>query len=71
MSLLVKAGLATIALGWLLGVLGLGPVVKRIWTPSFTLWSGGICLLFLAFFHQVLDRAGNRALGLSAGGGRR
>jgi predicted acyltransferase len=58
-SVLVKAGLALIALGALIGVLGLGPVVKRIWTPSFTLWSGGICLLFLAFFHQVLDRGGN------------
>ena len=23
------------------------PIVKRIWTPTFTLWSGGWCLLWL------------------------
>ena len=26
------------------------PVVKRIWTPSWTLFSGGVCFLFLAAF---------------------
>jgi predicted acyltransferase len=57
---LVKAGVLLIVVGWLLGALGLCPVVKRIWTPSFTLWSGGICLLFLAGFHETLDRPGNR-----------
>ena len=30
--------------GWLLGALGIYPVVKRIWTPSFTLLSGGVVL---------------------------
>ncbi len=55
---LVTTGVALVAAGWLLGALGLCPVVKRIWTPSFTLWSGGICVLFLAAFHQVLDLRG-------------
>jgi predicted acyltransferase len=56
---LVTTGVVLVAFGWLLGVLGLCPVVKRIWTPSFTLWSGGICLLFLAAFHHFLDLRGH------------
>jgi predicted acyltransferase len=49
------AGLAGIAIGWLLGALGVNPVVKRIWTPSFTLWSGGVCFLILAGAYYVID----------------
>jgi predicted acyltransferase len=29
--------------------------VKRIWTPAWTLFSGGWCLLLLAAFYGVLD----------------
>jgi predicted acyltransferase len=49
------AGLAGLGAGWLLGVLGCCPVVKRIWTPSWVLFSGGWCFLFLAGFHLVMD----------------
>lgn len=52
---LVVAGVVSLALGWTLGALGVCPVVKRIWTPSWVLYSGGICLLFLAGFYAVLD----------------
>jgi heparan-alpha-glucosaminide N-acetyltransferase len=52
---LVTAGLAGLASGWLLGAMGICPVVKRIWTPSFTLWSGGWCFLFLAGFYELID----------------
>jgi predicted acyltransferase len=38
-----------------LGELGVCPVVKRIWTPSWMLYSGGFCFLFLAGFYAVLD----------------
>jgi predicted acyltransferase len=31
-------------------VAGICPVVKRIWTPSWTLFSGGLCFFFLAAF---------------------
>ncbi|MBI3118409.1 MAG: DUF5009 domain-containing protein [Candidatus Hydrogenedentes bacterium] len=55
--LLVIAGLAGLALGWLLGALGICPVVKRIWTPSWTLFSGGWCVLLLALFYAVIDWA--------------
>jgi predicted acyltransferase len=57
----VAAGLALVVAGELLGALGICPVVKRIWTPGFTLWSGGICLLLLAAFHEIVDRRGHRA----------
>ena len=57
---LTVAGLAGIVSGWLLGALGLCPVVKRIWTPSFTLWSGGVCLLILAAAYAVVDIRGHR-----------
>jgi predicted acyltransferase len=52
---LAVAGALGLAAGWLLGALGLCPVVKRIWTPSFALWSGGFCFLFTAFFHELVD----------------
>jgi predicted acyltransferase len=35
--------------------LGVGPIVKRIWTPTWMLYSGGWCFLFLAVFFVVLD----------------
>ncbi|MFO1459974.1 MAG: DUF5009 domain-containing protein [Verrucomicrobiota bacterium] len=54
---LVVAGILGLAIGWLLGFLGLCPVVKRIWTPSWVLFSGGWCCLFLAFFYGVIDVA--------------
>jgi heparan-alpha-glucosaminide N-acetyltransferase len=57
---LVAAGLSFLAAGGLVQVLGLCPIVKRIWTPSFTLWSGGWCFLFLAFFYWALDLRGPR-----------
>jgi predicted acyltransferase len=57
---LVGAGVAALASGWLIGAVGLCPVVKRIWTPSFTLWSGGWCFLLLAAFYFVIDVRGHR-----------
>jgi len=54
------AGLAGLASGWLLGAMGICPVVKRIWTPSFTLWSGGWCFLLLAAFYLAIDLLGHR-----------
>ena len=49
-----------LAAGWGLGELGVCPVVKRIWTPSWVLFSGGWCFLFLAGFYAVLDLLGVR-----------
>lgn len=55
MKKLLVAGVATIAVGLALHYTGICPVVKRIWTPSWTLFSGGICFLFLAGFSWVID----------------
>ena len=67
--LAVAAGIA-LAAGWGLGELGVCPVVKRIWTPSWVLYSGGWCFLFLAVFYAILDVAERPVLGLSAPGHR-
>jgi predicted acyltransferase len=55
---LVAAGLLGLGSGWALGEFGICPVVKRIWTPSWVLYSGGFCFLFLALFHAVIDVLG-------------
>ncbi|MSU51607.1 MAG: DUF5009 domain-containing protein [Opitutus sp.] len=52
---LLIAGVAGLAAGWSLGALGAVPVVKRIWTPSWVLFSGGWCFLLLAAFYFVVD----------------
>ena len=54
----VVAGVAAMALGLALHYTGIGPVVKRIWTPSWTIFSGGVCFLFLAAFSWVMDVKG-------------
>jgi predicted acyltransferase len=51
------AGLIGIGAGWALGHLGLCPVVKRIWTPSWVLFSGGWCFLLLAVFYGLIEIA--------------
>jgi heparan-alpha-glucosaminide N-acetyltransferase len=52
---LAVAGILGLLVGSLLGLLQVCPVVKRIWTPSWTLFSGGWCFLLLAGFYLVLD----------------
>ena len=56
------AGILLVCTGWLLGWLGIVPVVKAIWTPSWVLYSGGWCFLFLAAFFVLVDVAGYRRL---------
>jgi heparan-alpha-glucosaminide N-acetyltransferase len=56
----VTAGLVLMAAGVLLHVTGICPIVKRIWTPSWTLFSGGICFLFLAAFGWIIDVRGHK-----------
>ena len=59
-KLFVLTGLGLIAVAILLHVTGINPIVKRIWTPAWTLFSGGICFLFLAFFYGVIDVANKK-----------
>ncbi len=53
--ILVVAGIAMLAVGWAIGSVGLCPVVKRIWTPSWTIFSGGWCCLFMAAFYGIIE----------------
>jgi predicted acyltransferase len=55
MKRLLLAGVAGVASGLLLHFTGICPVVKRIWTPSWTLFSGGLCFFFLAAFCWVIE----------------
>lgn len=41
--------------GWLLSKLGICPNVKKIWTPAFALYSGGLCMLWLLCLHLTCD----------------
>jgi heparan-alpha-glucosaminide N-acetyltransferase len=56
----VLAGIGGLAAGLLLHAAGICPVVKRIWTPSWTLFSGGLCFLFLAAFCWIIEARGYR-----------
>lgn len=40
--------------GWLLR--DISPIIKKIWSPSYVLCTGGICIALLALFHLVVDR---------------
>jgi predicted acyltransferase len=53
-------GMVFLAAGTLLGLLGVCPVVKRIWAPSWVLFSGGWCFILLATFYAVIDVSGWR-----------
>jgi heparan-alpha-glucosaminide N-acetyltransferase len=55
LGLLVITGLICLGLGYGLHFLGVCPNVKRIWTPTWTLFSGGLCFLILAFLVLVVD----------------
>lgn len=60
MRRLLVAGAIGIAAGLLLHFTGICPIVKRIWTPAWTLFSGGICFLFLAAFSWIIEMKGYR-----------
>jgi len=51
--LLIAMGVGSMALGYIWGIWF--PVIKHLWTSSFVLFSGGICLLLLALFYLVID----------------
>lgn len=60
MKRLLLAGAIGIAAGLLLHFTGICPIVKRIWTPAWTLFSGGLCFLFLAAFCWLIEVKGWR-----------
>src|SRR5207245_6186261 len=58
---LVGTGVVCLALSLILHGLGICPIVKRLWTPAWVLFSGGWCFLSLAVFYFVVDVRGYRA----------
>nr|WP_240428530.1 DUF5009 domain-containing protein [Tunicatimonas sp. TK19036]WKN40310.1 DUF5009 domain-containing protein [Tunicatimonas sp. TK19036] len=56
----IIVGIGLIIFSLLLHVTGINPIVKRIWTPAWTIFSGGICFLFLTFFYWVIDIADHK-----------
>jgi heparan-alpha-glucosaminide N-acetyltransferase len=52
---LVIAGVALTFAGLLFQWLHICPIVKRIWTSSYTLYSGGLVVLMLAGFYALID----------------
>jgi heparan-alpha-glucosaminide N-acetyltransferase len=57
---LVAGGFALALAGLLCQWLHLCPIVKRIWTSSYTLYSGGLVILLLAAFYGVIEIKGWR-----------
>ena len=57
---LVIGGVALTFAGLLLQWLHICPIVKRIWTSSYTLYSGGLIVLILAGFYALIEWKGWR-----------
>jgi heparan-alpha-glucosaminide N-acetyltransferase len=57
---LVISGAALVLLGLVCQWAGISPIVKRVWTSSYTLYSGGLVVLILAGFYALLDWKGWR-----------
>lgn len=49
-------GLLLVGVGWLWS--GQMPIIKRLWTSSMTLLSGGYCFLLMGLFYYVIDCKG-------------
>lgn len=60
LRMMLAFGALGIGLGLALHVLGIAPLVKRIWTPSWAIFSSGWAVLFLAFFYYTIDMRGYR-----------
>ena len=60
LATLLVSGAAALIAGLACHFLGICPIVKRIWTPSFTLASGGLCLLTLGALYAIVDLKGLR-----------
>jgi predicted acyltransferase len=55
---LAGAGVAMVAAGLILGIWH--PIIKKIWTSSMTLFSGGVCFLLLWLCYYLIDYKGYR-----------
>ncbi|MCA9039288.1 MAG: DUF5009 domain-containing protein [Planctomycetaceae bacterium] len=61
--LLVLSGAACIGIGYALHFYEICPVVKRIWTPSWAIYSAGWALVMLSIFYFIMDLCRMKFLG--------
>jgi predicted acyltransferase len=52
---LITTGAGLVLLSLLLHYTGINPIVKKIWTPAWVLFSGGLCFWLMAIFYGVID----------------
>jgi len=57
---LAVAGIGFVLLGLAFQWAGICPIVKRVWTSSYTLYSGGLVLLLLSGFYALIEWKGWR-----------
>ncbi|MDP7020073.1 MAG: hypothetical protein QGG36_30025 [Pirellulaceae bacterium] len=57
---LLIAGLVGVIGGQIIGVTGICPIVKRIWSPSWAIYSTGWCCFMLAALYLLIDLVGWR-----------
>ena len=58
--MLLLSGAVGLGLGYALNQSGICPLIKRLWTPSWVLYSTGWCCLILAGLYAIIDAAGIR-----------
>jgi predicted acyltransferase len=58
---LVVAGVGLVLLGLICQWVGICPIVKRVWTSAYTLYSGGLVVLILAGLYGLIECKGWRA----------
>jgi len=56
-TLLLSIGVAGLAIGYGLDAAGVCPLVKKTWTSTFTIFSGGWCFIILAVLYGIIDIA--------------
>lgn len=59
-AMLLKAAAVCFVLALALHFLGINPIVKRIWTPAWTLFSAGWAFVLLSGFYWIIDAQGHR-----------
>lgn len=58
---MIIAGVVCLVVGQVLNLTGIAPMVKRIWTPGWVVFSAGWCCLLTAFFYYTIEMKGYRA----------
>ena len=55
LTFLLVVGVCGLVIGYLLDFAGVCPMVKKTWTPTFTIFSGGWCFIILGVLYWIID----------------